>query len=385
MSVIDRRQRRVFRVLWTEGRLSRSELHQRTGLTPNGVGTLAEAMLRSGLLRECPATAKAAGRPRVPLEVDPSKRHVLGLAIEPGRASICRLGLAGTVLERVRPRQCADPRKLIPTAAALLSEYSDQRTLGVGVSITGFVDPRTRTLLFSSAMKGGPAADLSPIFDAAGELPVVLENDMHALAARWLLTHRAHHQQDVLLVWIEDGRLGAAILVDGRPNRGCATGANDLGHTRFFVETERCFCGHTGCLERIVSSDFLARRDAANSSANNHSALPDRAARFEAKGLDPSMDEMNKYLACALSNAINFVRPHRLVLVSPFTRHPLFAQALFRQVRDMVLPQLVDRVQLDLWDEPGAGSAETAAWLAMAELLYGGWNQSESAAMHAGG
>lgn len=374
-------------MLWTEGRLSRSELHQRTGLTPNGVGTLAEAMLQNGLVRECPATSRAAGRPRVPLEVDPERRHVLGLAIEPGRTSICRLGLAGTVLERVRPRQCSDTRKLIPTAASLLEEYCDSRTLGVGVSVTGFVDPRTRTLLFSSAMKGGPAADLSPIFDAAGELPVVLENDMHALAARWLLTHRAHHQQDVLLVWIEDGRLGAAILIDGRPNRGCATGANDLGHTRFFVETERCFCGHTGCLERIVSSDFLARRDAAHATAGNgdHATLAQRAAKFEAIGADPAMDEMSQYLACALANAINFVRPHRLVLVTPFTRHPMFAQALFRQVRDMVLPQLVDRVKLDLWDEPDAGSAETAAWLAMAELLYGGWNQSETAGAHANG
>ena len=40
---------------------------------------------------------------------------------------------------------------------------------------------------------------------------------------------------------------------------------------------------------------------------------------------------------------------------------------------------MVDRVRFDLWDEPGAGSAETAAWLAMAELLYGGWNQPEAA------
>jgi hypothetical protein len=115
-----------------------------------------------------------------------------------------------------------------------------------------------------------------------------------------------------------------------------------------------------------------------------HPTLAQRTAKFETLGVDPALDEMNQYLACALANAINFVRPHRLVLVSPFTRHPLFAEALFRQVRDMVLPQLVDRVKLDLWDEPDAGTAETAAWLAMAELLYGGWNQSEPAGAHAG-
>ena len=73
--MIDTRQRQVFRALWTEGRLSRSELHERTGLTPNGVGSLAETMLRDGLLRECPVatTSNGAGRPRVPLEIDPGR------------------------------------------------------------------------------------------------------------------------------------------------------------------------------------------------------------------------------------------------------------------------------------------------------------------------
>jgi predicted NBD/HSP70 family sugar kinase len=382
--------------LWTEGRLSRSELHKRTRLTPNGVGALAETMLREGLLRECPAAAtNGAGRPRVPLEIDPSRRHVIGLAVEPGRTDICRLGLAGTLLDRVHVRPCDDPSRLISSAAELLAKHRDSRTIGIGVSVTGFVDAQRRSLLFSSATRGGPAEDLTPIFDAAGGIPVVLENDMHALAARWLLTHRADHQQDVLLVWIDDGRLGAAILINGRPNRGCATGANDLGHTRFFVETDRCFCGHTGCLERIVSSRFLALHDGINGAngVNGNakaspasvlgatvplsSSLAQRAARFDAIGRDPAMDEMTRYLACGLANAVNFVRPHQLVLVSRFTRYPAFGDALVRLTRAMVLPQLVDRVRFDLWDEPGAGSAETAAWLAMAELLYGGWNQAE--------
>jgi glucokinase len=258
----------------------------------------------------------------------------------------------------------------------LLARHLDSRTLGIGVSVTGFVDPLQRKLLFSSATQGGPAADLSPIFQAAKDLPIVVENDMHALAARWLLTHCTDQQQDVLLVWIADGRLGAAILVRGRPNPGCATGANDLGHTRYFVETARCFCGHTGCLERIVSGDFLARQDAINGSPAPSSLLADRAAKFQTIGRDASLDEMMKYLSCSLANAVNFVRPHRLVLVSELAGYPAFSDALLHLTRAMVLPQLADRVQFDLWDEPGAGSAETAAWLALAELLWGGWNQS---------
>jgi predicted NBD/HSP70 family sugar kinase len=333
-------------------------------------------MLREGHVRECPAATVGAGRPRVPLEIDPGRRHVIGLALVPGRTEVCRVGLTGTVLEGTHARSCDDPSKLIGIAAAQLAKHKNRQTLGVGVSVTGFVDPVERKLLFSSVTKGGPAEDLAPIYDAAGNMPVVLENDMHALAARWLITHRADHNHDVLLVWIDDGRLGAAMLISGRPNRGCATGGTELGHTRFFADTERCFCGHTGCLERIVSSEFLARRDNAAHAANaSHHTLMQRAAAF-GQHHDPAMVEMTNYLACALANSVNFVRPHRLVLVSPFTRFPAFGDALLRLTRGMVLPQLVDRVHFDLWDQPGAGSAESAAWLAMAELLYGGWNHS---------
>jgi predicted NBD/HSP70 family sugar kinase len=205
----------------------------------------------------------------------------------------------------------------------------------------------------------------------------VLDNDMHALAARWLLTDRADHEQDILMVTFGDGHLGAALLVDGRPNRGCATGGNELGHTRFPVETERCFCGHTGCMERIVSSGFLALRDRASNGKAPQlpPSLDRRAARFKEIGGDPALDEMMRHLACALANAVNFVRPHRLVLISPFTRHAAFGDELVRQTRALALPHLAERVRFDLWNEDVAVVAETAAWLAMAELLYGGWNQ----------
>ena len=118
-------------------------------------------------------------------------------------------------------------------------------------------------------------------------------------------------------------------------------------------------------------------RDAAGKQKTPSASLNLRASQFHSQGNDVALDEMMQHLACALANSVNFVRPHRLVLVSPFTRYPAFRDALVSAIRSQVLPQLVDRVRFDLWDEPGAGSAESAAWLAMAELLHGGWNQPE--------
>jgi predicted NBD/HSP70 family sugar kinase len=378
--MIDPRKRQLLQTLWTDGRLSRWELHQKTGITPTRVGAAADALLNEGLLRECTPEVIGSGRPRVPLEIDPARRHVIGLAIVPGKVEACRLGLRGTVIGRPLAKSVADPSKLADAGAALISKLRSTETLGVGVSIPGFVDPVERTSLFSSAMGGGPTATLAPIYRAAGNLPFVLENDMHALAARWLLTHRADQHHDVLLVYIADGRFGAAMLIAGRPNSGCAIGGNELGHSRFPIPTKKCFCGHTGCLERIVSTDFLQGQDRILKTSKSaarwpaDSTLSDRIAKFEQTGNDLALDNVMGYLALALGNAVNFVRPHRLVLVSQFVRNVAFAQSMSRMTRAMVLPGMVERVAFDSWDQPARGSAETAAWLGMAELLYGGWN-----------
>ncbi len=368
--MLDVRQREIVRTLWEQGRLSRWELHERTGLTPNNVGSLAESLLELGVLSEGTAEPSGAGRPRVPLEIDPLRRHVIGLAIAPGRVEACRVGLRGHPVGPSVSRSNVDAAKVIPTAAAMLKKMMSAEAMAIGLSVTGFVDAEKHAVLFSSALPGKGPATLAPVYEAAGDLPVVLENDMHAMAARWMLTHRAAGQ-DVLLVLVEDGRLGAAMLIDGRPNRGCATGGNELGHSRFFVDTQKCYCGHMGCLERIVSTDFLNRSKPQRSQATT---LLQATTHFNGDiPANPGLESILKYLACGLANAINFVRPHRLILVSPFTRSPAFADALVRMIRSSVLVELADRVRIDFWDEPAAGSAETAGWLALAELFFGGW------------
>ena len=76
-----------------------------------------------------------------------------------------------------------------------------------------------------------------------------------------------------------------------------------------------------------------------------------------------------------MANAVNFIRPNRLVLTSELTRYPAFIDALLRSVRSRLLPELVKRVRVDQWDQADSHSAETAGWLALASLYREGWNR----------
>ena len=364
------RQRSVLQAIWRAGRLSRRDLHEQTGIRPNTVGSDAAMLLKQGILRECTTRSLGRGRPRVPLEIDPAKRHVIGIAIRPGHVEVGRLNLLGHLLDTPVSHTAVQPNAIIQTTSDLLEERIDEQTLGIGLSTPGFVDPIKKTILFSAMTSRAGVVSLKPAFEAAKKVPVVLENDMHALAARWLLTHQQEQDEDVLLVYFEDGQFGSAILIEGRPNRGCVTGANELGHTRLPVDTELCFCGHPGCLERICSTPFLHRH------GPKSGTLAERAATFNTA--DEPMKLMIEHLSTGLANAMNFTRANRLVLVSELTRHTSFTRQLQSAIRGKVLGAIMERVKLDVWDQPAARSAETAGWLALASLYREGWDRRGS-------
>jgi predicted NBD/HSP70 family sugar kinase len=366
--LLNDRQREMLRFVWRESRLSRWELHQRMNVNPNAIGSEAGYLLQLGILREGAPESVGQGRPRTPLEVDTATRHVIGLALSPGMVELGKLNLRGELLGKTINQTASSISDVVHVAQRLLKNNLKEQTLALGISSPGFLDPENKSILFSSVTRSHQPQKIDSIYEVAGGKPVMLENDMHALAVRWSLTHLAEAHEDVLLVYIGDGQLGSALLINGRPNRGCLIGANELGHMRIPIETESCYCGAKGCLERIVSTTYLQSHSA---NTDQPGTIFERAAKFD--GSDRPLADVLRYLALSLSNVVNFVRPNRLVIVSELTRYSSFCDNLMREIRAGLLLELMNLVRIDLWDQPGAVSAESAGWLALAGLFHEGW------------
>lgn len=358
------RHRDILYLLWREQRLSRFQIHQATGLTPNIAGGHVARLIAAQLVREGVPHASGPGRPSIPVEIDPEHKLVLGVAIRPGGVEVAKVNLRGELVGRVDQHDVKDPSRLIFAAAKRLGSELSDRVICIGISITGFVDPERREVVFSSSLPGRPGTPLAPLYETAGHTPVIMHNDMHSLAARWVLTHQ-EESSDVLLTRFADGAFGGAMLIAGRPNAGCAYGGNEIGHMRLPVETDLCFCGHQGCLERIVSSEFLRQHGAKGT-------LQEEATRF-VPGTQP-MQQMLDLLSLGLANTVNFVRPNRLVLNSQILCNPVVAEELTGSIRRRLLPVLAERVKIDVWDQPATRWADTAAWLALANLYLPGWD-----------
>ena len=361
--------RRVLQLLAVRGPASREQLHRMTGLHRALVTTTVRQLIDDGLVRLGDPQVRGSGRPQTPLLVDSKHRTILGVAIQPRMVSACRVGLTGQAINGPTTRTCAAREHPLEVAAELIQTIADSDTLAIGVSVTGVLDPRTGSVLESSALPDAPV-DTTTLRSAAGEVPLVLENDLHALAQHWRLNHEPAADEDVLLVRLEDGAVAASLIVDGRTHVGCIGAANELGHTRMMVETRRCYCGHRGCLERIFDSRFAEDQDGRRLTLERRLAASGR--------LDPVMTRIADLLGLGIANALHLTKPHRLVLVSDPARATAFRRRLLSSIRRETLRSLRDHVRLEWWDGPTCVPAAVAAFPALALVFQDAPNDTES-------
>ena len=378
---------------------SRAGLAKALGARPNSVGDAVAGLLERGVLESTPPEVGAdaagtsgvsggelpgllgagVGRPGVLLRIAAGGRvggrTVLGVAVQGAQAQVRAVNLSGRsvgpVWRGLREEAAAAVEAMLtegklPGAGAL-------PVLGLGVALPGLVEVES-----SADANHGLLAGLKA---SCSGLPVVVDNDGHALAARWWLTQGVARaaageegvSEDVLLIRLGDGVLGASVLIGGRPNRGCVIGGNELGHTRLAVETPRCFCGQRGCLERIASTAFLHSRG-----ASTVRTLAELCSAYAGGtgGDDRAVSVMVDLLGMGISNAVQLLRPHRVVVVSELSRFAGFYGALMEATRGRLLPALARRVVFEVWDEPLSSPAESAAHLALAAVYDAAWARS---------
>ena len=86
------------------------------------------------------------------------------------------------------------------------------------------------------------------------------------------------------------------------------------------------------------------------------------------------MQKLMEYLGAGLANAVNFIRPDRLVIASPLVQNNSFSSRLEREVRDRLLGPISDRLRFDLWplsdEQP---SVKSLGWLVLAPIYLDNW------------
>ncbi|MFC7791997.1 ROK family transcriptional regulator [Streptomyces cinereoruber] len=255
-----------------EGGISRLELAERTGLTPQAVSKITARLRADGLAAEAGHRASTGGKPRTVLRLVPSAAHAVGVHLDRDELTVLLTDLAGApVALRRRPLDLgagAGPvlDAVTEEVGGLLGEYdggggggAGARTvlgaggpgtvvLGVGVAMPGPLDHRAGV---PGRVTGFPEWAGHPVRDELARrlgLPVVLDKDTNAAALGLAL--RPGAPGSFAYVHLGTG-LGAGLVLGGAPLRGDRTGAGELGHQTVQLDGPPCGCGGRGCLEAL--------------------------------------------------------------------------------------------------------------------------------------
>ncbi|MFD5745891.1 ROK family protein [Streptomyces sp. NPDC127033] len=281
-----------------EGGISRLELAERTGLTPQAVSKITARLRAEGLAAEAGRRASTGGKPRTVLRLVPSAAYAVGLHLDRDELTAVLVDLAGApVAVRQVPFDLgAGAERVVETAAAQVEAVRGgpggcgggvgplevgslgvgplgAGPLGVGVAMPGPLDHTTGVL---RRVTGFPQWEGFPLREALAtrlRLPVVLDKDTNAAALGLALRGRAGTGGPAVaggatgagdsFAYLHLGTgLGAGLVLGGALHRGARTGAGEFGHQVIQLDGPLCGCGNRGCVE-VLCLAAVARGDLA--------------------------------------------------------------------------------------------------------------------------
>ncbi|MFD7018102.1 ROK family protein [Streptomyces sp. NPDC059928] len=246
-----------------EDGISRLELAERTGLTPQAVSKITGRLRDEGTATEAGRRASTGGKPRTVLKLVPSAAHAIGLHLDRDELTAVLVDLAGTLVgARTVPLDLgAEPSSVVEAAAAeARALVGGRRVLGVGVAMPGPLDHDSGVL---HRVTGFPHWNGFPLRDALAERlgrKVVLDKDTNAAALGLALRDSAPAGSFAYL-HLGTG-LGAGLVLGGAVHRGARTGAGEFGHQTILLGGPACGCGGRGCIEALCLA-AVARGDIA--------------------------------------------------------------------------------------------------------------------------
>ncbi|KUN83138.1 hypothetical protein AQJ66_19790 [Streptomyces bungoensis] len=246
----------LLRTAGTEG-ISRLELAERTGLTPQAVSKITARLREEGLAAEAGHRASTGGKPRTVLRLVPEAGHAVGVHLDRDELRAVLVDLDGTVVgERRVPAGLGAGAEAVPGLVAGAVEELRRgldgagALLGAGVALPGPLD-HARGILHR--VTGFPEWEGFPLRDAlAGRLgvPVVVDKDTNAAALGLSLPGEGGAGGSFAYLHLGTG-LGAGLVIGGRVHRGARTGAGEFGHQVVQLDGPPCECGDRGCLEAL--------------------------------------------------------------------------------------------------------------------------------------
>ncbi|WP_436848701.1 ROK family transcriptional regulator [Streptomyces asoensis] len=234
--------------------ISRLELAERTGLTPQAVSKITARLREEGLVAEAGRRASTGGKPRTVLRLVPEAGHAVGVHLDRDELRVVLADLDGRAVaeHRVALSLGAGAGTVLGAVVRRVTQVVEDHgvastLLGAGVALPGPLD-HVRGVLHR--VTGFPEWDGFALRDALAArlgVPVVVDKDTNAAALGLAV---GGERGSFACLHLGTG-LGAGLVIGGTVHRGTRTGAGEFGHQVIQLDGPRCPCGNRGCVEAL--------------------------------------------------------------------------------------------------------------------------------------
>lgn len=249
--------------------ISRVELAQSTGLSPQTISNVVRRLLDGGWVEEGRTVINGPGKPRTLLDLIPDRLVSVGIHIDPSRVTYVVVDLRGSIVvrRRVPLPTTGTPEETVAAIAddvdSLLAESGYPRTnvVGVGLAAPGPVDLARGALVDPPLLIGWDEVELVGPLSERLQMEVVLAKDTVAAATAEQWVGKGQDLNDFVCVYVGTG-VGAGLVLDGQVRAGQTGNAGELGHVLTGLEQpEQCqVCGRHDCLAININFDTIIRR-----------------------------------------------------------------------------------------------------------------------------
>lgn len=198
----------------------------------------------------------------------------------------------------------------------------------VGVSFGGPVDFPHGLVRLSHHVRGWENVPLRDLVAHEFGCPAFVDNDANVAA---LGEHRfgaGRGVDDLMYITVSTG-VGGGWILGGRPWRGHAGMAGEIGHTVVDPAGPLCLCGKRGCVERLASGPYMAAdweegRGGKGEREKGSGGVTGKDVAVAAAAGDPVAKEIllrgARALGMGIGNAANLVNPQRFILGGGVTK-----------------------------------------------------------------
>ncbi|GAA2081921.1 ROK family transcriptional regulator [Microbacterium hatanonis] len=347
------------------GPTSRADLARELGVSPALITQHTRQLIADGLLVELEHSPSQGGRPARLLGLVADAGRAIGVKIVADHITAVEVGIDGAVVRSATEPFDAAAGTAVTRLGEVLRGFiaggGEAPLLGIGVGVPGNVDEQAVGTVDSTQL-GWLRVPLGEALRRELDLPVLVENNVNALAIAEALHGQARGHENVLVITIGTG-VGAGLLSDSRVLRGRSGGAGEIGHTPVEEDGPLCQCGGHGCLEALIGQSALVAqaRERGLISADAGIAVLRGLADAGDEGAQQLFSRAGHLLGRVLAGVVNLVDPEIVIVLGEgveawshwsFGFEPAFRAGLIP--RNRAVPVAVETWQDDRWAQGAA-------------------------------